>query len=114
MPSGSTPGRTAASAFFSGVRSPFQCRKSEARQSEAFTESGVSDTLIVIVNLDPHSVRETTVHLDLTRFGLEPGDTFPVTELLSGAEWTWGEHHYVRLDAFTEPVHILSIQHGGI
>ena len=80
----------------------------------AFAASGVSDTLIMVVNLDPHSVRETTVHLDLTRFGFEPGDTFPVTELLSGAEWTWGEHDYVRLDAFTEPVHILSIQHGGI
>jgi starch synthase (maltosyl-transferring) len=79
----------------------------------AFTESGISDTLIVVVNVDPHSVRETTVHLDLTRFGLDPADTFPVTELLSGAEWTWGQHDYVRLDAFTDPVHILSIDHGA-
>ncbi|CAN5508011.1 alpha-1,4-glucan--maltose-1-phosphate maltosyltransferase [soil metagenome] len=80
----------------------------------AFTLSGVSDTLIMVVNVDPHSVRETTVHLDLTRFGLDPDDTFLVTELLSGAEWTWGQHDYVRLDAFTEPVHILSIDHGSI
>jgi starch synthase (maltosyl-transferring) len=80
----------------------------------AYTASGVSDTLIVVVNVDPHSVRETTIHLDLTRFGLDPDDTFPVTELLSGAEWTWGQHDYVRLDAFTEPVHILSIHHGSL
>ena len=76
-----------------------------------FTESGVADSLIVVANLDPHSVRETLVHLDLTRFGLEPDDTFRVTELITGAEWTWTDSNYVRLDAFTEPVHILSIQH---
>ena len=78
-----------------------------------FTESGVSDTIIVVVNVDPHSVREATVHLDPTQFGFVPGDTFPVTDLLTGAEWTWGDPNYVRLDAFVEPVHILSIQHAG-
>ena len=77
-----------------------------------FTESGVTDSLIVVANLDPHSVRETLVHLDLTRFGLEPDDTFAVTELITGAEWEWGASNFVRLDAFTEPVHVLSIRHG--
>ncbi len=78
----------------------------------SFTPSGVADSLIIVINVDPHSVRETSVHLDLESFGLEPGETFAVTELLSGAQWTWGEHNYVRLDAFTEPVHILAIQHA--
>ena len=80
----------------------------------AFTPSGVADSLIVVVNVDPYSVRETVVHLDLETFGLEPGDTFSVTELLSGERWTWGEHNYVRLDAFTNPVHILSIEHAPL
>ncbi|MEP6844128.1 MAG: maltotransferase domain-containing protein [Pseudolysinimonas sp.] len=79
-----------------------------------FTESGDADSLIVVVNVDPHSVRETMVHLDLTRFGLEPGDSFEVTELITEAEWTWSTDNFVRLDAFTEPVHILSIRHGSI
>ena len=35
--------------------------------------SGTSDTIIVVANVDPHSVRETTVHLDLTVLGLEIG-----------------------------------------
>ena len=78
----------------------------------AFTPSGIADSVIIVVNVDPHSVRETRVHLDLTAFGLAPGDSCEVTELLTGAEWTWGEHNYVRLDAFTEPVHILAIQHS--
>ena len=78
-----------------------------------FTETGVADSLIVVANLDPHSVRETLVHLDLTRFGLEPDGSFAVIELISGAEWTWGASNFVRLDAFTEPVHVLAIRHGG-
>jgi len=78
-----------------------------------FTESGVADSIIVVANVDPHSVRETMVHLDLTRFGLDPDATFAVTELITGAEWTWSRDNFVRLDSFTEPVHVLSIQHGG-
>jgi starch synthase (maltosyl-transferring) len=74
-----------------------------------FTESGVSDGIIVIANVDPHSVRETTVHLDASKFGLELGATFDVVDLLSGQRFTWGEHNYVRLDAFNQPVHILSV-----
>jgi starch synthase (maltosyl-transferring) len=80
---------------------------------DRFTGSGVADTIIVVVNVDPHSVRETMVHLDLTRFGLDPDATFTVTELITGAEWTWGRDNFVRLDAFTEPVHVLTIRHGG-
>ncbi len=74
-----------------------------------FTPDGVSDTVIVVVNVDPHSVRETTVHLDLTEFGLRPGAVFGVTDLLSGNHWEWSDHNYVRLDAFTQPAHILHV-----
>ena len=77
----------------------------------AFTGTGRSDTVIVVANLDPHSVRETTVHLDLEALGLEPGSTFTVRDHVTGSTWTWGEHDYVRLDAFVEPVHILSVEH---
>ena len=53
------------------------------------------------------------MHLDLTRFGLEPDASFSVTELVTGAEWTWGRDNFVRLDAFTEPVHVLAIRHAA-
>jgi starch synthase (maltosyl-transferring) len=76
-----------------------------------FTDSGLSDGLLIVANLDPHSVRETMVHLDVTRFGLEYGEPFDVVDLLSGQRFTWGENNYVRLDAFNQPVHILSIQY---
>jgi starch synthase (maltosyl-transferring) len=77
-----------------------------------FTESGASDGIIVVANVDPHSVRETTVHLDASKFGLELGATFDVVDLLSGQQFIWGEHNYVRLDAFAQPVHVLSVNYG--
>ncbi len=76
----------------------------------AFTGTGRPDSLIIVANVDPHSVRETLVHLDVTRFGLKRGETFEVNDLVSGAEWTWSADNYVRLDAFSEPVHILQVR----
>jgi starch synthase (maltosyl-transferring) len=76
-----------------------------------FTESGLSDGILVVANVDPHSVRETMVHLDPAKFGVGPGDSFDVVDLLSGQRFTWGEHNYVRLDAFQQPVHILNVEY---
>ncbi|MBP3978315.1 alpha-1,4-glucan--maltose-1-phosphate maltosyltransferase [Microbacterium sp. BLY] len=76
----------------------------------AFTGTGHADTLIVVANVDPHSVRETTVHLDTTRWGVPLGESFEVEDLLTGSVWTWSDHNYVRLDAFAEPVHILKVR----
>lgn len=76
----------------------------------AFTGTGRADTIIVVANVDPHSVRETTVHLDSTVWGVPLGDAFEVEDLLTGAVWTWSDHNYVRLDAFAEPVHILKVR----
>jgi len=52
------------------------------------------------------------VHLDLTALGMEPGARFGVRELISGANWIWTDSNYVRLDAFTEPVHVLAVDYG--
>jgi starch synthase (maltosyl-transferring) len=76
-----------------------------------FAEGGHPDGLIVVANVDPHSTRETTIHLDLTAIGLEPGTNFGVRELITGANWIWTDSNYVRLDAFTEPVHVLAVDY---
>ena len=70
---------------------------------------GVADTIVVVANLDPHAVRETMVHLDETRFGLEAGTRFTATDLITGESYDWGTDNFVRLDAFGEPVHILHV-----
>jgi starch synthase (maltosyl-transferring) len=76
----------------------------------AFTRTGAADTIIVVVNVDPHSVRETTVHLDTRVWDVEPGEEYEVEDLVTGAVWTWSDHNFVRLDAFVEPVHILKVK----
>ncbi|MCC4250496.1 MULTISPECIES: maltotransferase domain-containing protein [Microbacterium] len=76
----------------------------------ALSPTGQADTIIVVANVDPHSTRETTVHLDTTIWGVEPGTPYDVEDLVTGAVWTWTDHNFVRLDAFAEPVHILHVK----
>ncbi|MDQ1084029.1 starch synthase (maltosyl-transferring) [Microbacterium proteolyticum] len=76
----------------------------------ALSPTGVADTIIVVANVDPHSARETTVHLDTSVFGVEPGAWYDVEDLVTGQVWTWADHNFVRLDAFSEPVHILHVK----
>ncbi|THJ65016.1 alpha-1,4-glucan--maltose-1-phosphate maltosyltransferase [Arthrobacter echini] len=73
------------------------------------------DTIIVVVNVDPHSTRESTVWLDLSQLELDAADLdgnglFLVDDLVTGQTFSWGESNYVRLDPHVEPAHILSIR----
>lgn len=70
--------------------------------------AGKDNTVLVVVNTDPHSVRETTIHLNLAALGVQ--GIFKVTDLITGQSFEWGEHNYVRLDSFTEPAHILRVE----
>src|SRR5690606_227796 len=66
--------------------------------------------LIVVVNLDPHSVRETMLHVPLEHLGISPDRTFEVTDLLSGVSYTWrGARNYVRLDPEDKVAHVLRV-----
>jgi starch synthase (maltosyl-transferring) len=80
------------------------------RLEGAFTPDGNEDLLIVVVNLDPHATRETTVHLDMPALGMDWSHTFEVHDLLSGATYRWGEHDYVRLDPYVNPAHVLHVR----
>ncbi|MFD3406106.1 alpha-1,4-glucan--maltose-1-phosphate maltosyltransferase [Kribbella sp. NPDC058693] len=73
---------------------------------------GHTDTVIVVVNTDPHSVRESMVHLDMTALGMRPEDTFTVYDEISGATWRWGQQNYIKLDPNAEPAHILAVRRG--
>jgi len=73
------------------------------------SETGKADQIIVVVNTDPHAVRETTVRLDMSKFGFDGSDQFEVQDLISGDKFVWGANNYVRLDSFLEPAHILHV-----
>jgi starch synthase (maltosyl-transferring) len=70
----------------------------------------LDDLVIVVVNLDPHGARETMVHLDLPALGLGWHDSLAVHDEITGADWHWGQHNYVRLDPGVEPAHVLSVR----
>jgi starch synthase (maltosyl-transferring) len=67
------------------------------------------DTVLVVVNIDPHQPRETTVWLDVAALGLHPGEEFTVTDELSGASYRWGQANYIRLDPAVAPAHIFTV-----
>jgi starch synthase (maltosyl-transferring) len=76
----------------------------------AWSKRHGDDVVLVVVNLDPHGAREATVRLDLPSLGLHWGDTCTVHDEVTGAEYTWGEANYVRLDPFAEPAHVFTVR----
>ncbi len=78
--------------------------------SKVAGEGPGADRVIVVVNLDPHATRETMIHLDLPSLGLEWHDGFTVHDEITGEDWHWGQHNYVRLDPGHEPAHVLTIR----
>ena len=80
-----------------------------SKHLDARFAGGKSNTIIVVANLDPHSARETNIHLELWKIGLDEQTPFRVRDLITGVEFSWGKTNFVRLDSFTEPVHILEV-----
>jgi starch synthase (maltosyl-transferring) len=70
---------------------------------------GGQDTVIVVVNVDPHAPRTTTAHLDLPALGIDWEETFTVHDEITGQDWQWGAHNFVHLDPYVEPAHILTV-----
>jgi starch synthase (maltosyl-transferring) len=70
------------------------------------------DSVLVVVNLDPHQPREATVWLDKTALGIDVSAGFTVTDELTGESYLWGEANYVRLDPDREPAHIFRVTAG--
>ena len=75
-----------------------------------FSKAAGGEHVIVVINLDPHAARETTVHLNMPALGLDWHDQFAVHDEISGETWTWWERNYVRLDPYAEPAHILTVR----
>jgi starch synthase (maltosyl-transferring) len=68
------------------------------------------DTVLVVVNLDPHAPREATVWLDLPALGMDERSQFVVSDELSGESYQWGQANYVRLDPALTPAHIFTVR----
>jgi starch synthase (maltosyl-transferring) len=70
------------------------------------------DTVLAVVNTDPHQPREATVWLDMSALGVDDRSQFVVTDELTGESYRWGQANYVRLDPATAPAHIFTVTPG--
>ena len=68
-----------------------------------------ADTVLVVVNLDPHQAREATVWLDMPELGMDWHEGLTVRDELSGEIYSWGQANYVRLDPAVRPAHIFTV-----
>ncbi|MGV9702568.1 alpha-1,4-glucan--maltose-1-phosphate maltosyltransferase [Streptomyces sp. NPDC003483] len=77
--------------------------------SKSVTDTRGSNTVVVVVNLDPHHTQEATVSLDMPQLGLEWHESVPVRDELTGETYHWGRANYVRLEPGHRPAHILTV-----
>lgn len=92
------------------------CQSSDAHiiaYSKSVTdEAGRSETILAVVNLDPHRAHEAMISLPGAQFGLSEQTQFGVRDLLSGEEYLWRQgENYVRLDPATRVAHLLLYSH---
>ncbi|MFC8513009.1 DUF3459 domain-containing protein, partial [Streptomyces sp. NPDC057257] len=79
----------------------------------AYSKTTGPDTVLVVVNLDPHHTQEATVSLDMPRLGLEQHAFMSAHDELTGETYHWGRNNYVRLEPGRTPAHVLHVQRSS-
>ncbi len=70
-----------------------------------------SNTILVVVNLDPVLVQSGWVTLDLDVLGLDANDRFEVDDLLADRQYLWqGARNYVELRPKEIPAHLFRVR----
>jgi starch synthase (maltosyl-transferring) len=74
----------------------------------AYVKQAPHNTIIAVVNLDPHHAQEGAAILP-AQLGLPP--VFAVEDLLSGERYDWRiGHNYVRLEPWVRQAHVLRVE----
>lgn len=91
------------------------CYSRTSRPEES--PEGVTDTVLVVVNLDPFATREGQIFLDLSKLGVKlPADwnygkpAIRVTDEISGESYDWNERPYVCLRPHGRVAHVLAVR----
>jgi starch synthase (maltosyl-transferring) len=92
-----------------GASTSTERSSSEATPRAGGQDGDAADTVLVVVNLDPHQAREATVWLDMPALGMDWHDGLSVTDELTGEIFSWGQANYVRLDPAVRPAHIFTV-----
>ena len=67
------------------------------------------DTVLTVVTLNPFSVEQGTVWLDMGALAMNDYDRFWVRDEVTGEEYQWGQSNYVRLEPARAVAHILNL-----
>ena len=81
----------------------------------AYSHRRDDDVVMVVVNLAPDELVESTLHVDPGSLGLPPEGPYLARDELTGEEWTWeGPTAYVKLGPDERVAHVLSlVRHHG-
>ncbi|HTZ42968.1 MAG TPA: alpha-1,4-glucan--maltose-1-phosphate maltosyltransferase [Jatrophihabitans sp.] len=71
-------------------------------------DAASGDTILVVCTTDPHNVRDGWVHLRPDELGVDWQRGFTAADLLSGANYEWGEHNYVKLSP-AQVAHVFAV-----
>ncbi|MDO5721576.1 MAG: alpha-1,4-glucan--maltose-1-phosphate maltosyltransferase [Actinomycetaceae bacterium] len=83
-----------------------------------YSPTGEDDTVIVVINLDPHNEVVGSVDLDLSQLGARvsygtAGPLLQVVDELDGRRYQWGEHNFVRLNPAERTAHVMAVVNAG-
>ena len=86
-------------------------KRSTEGGDSGFDDTGFSDTVLTVVNLDPHRVNEDVLALDLPALGLPVDAPFEAHDELTDTTYVWnGPDPYVRLDPEIGPAHVFHLR----
>ena len=71
----------------------------------------LSNTVLVVVNLDPHYTQSGWVEFPLEELGIDPQKPYQMHDLLSDARYLWqGSRNYIELNPQIVPAHIFRMR----
>jgi starch synthase (maltosyl-transferring) len=70
-----------------------------------------TNTVLVVINLDPHHTQSGFITLHLDKIGFDVERPYQAHDLLTDARYLWhGQRNYVQLDPYSVPGHILRLR----
>lgn len=77
------------------------------------TDAAKTNSILTVVNLDPHHTQSGWVDLALGTLGIDADKPYTALDLLTGAQYLWqGARNYVLLNPAILPAHILRLEQG--
>lgn len=83
--------------------------QTESDQVIAYSKFVDDNVVLVVCNLDPLREHTTMVHWNMAEIGLKWDAQFAVLEEITGNQWQWSAHTFVRLNPYNNVAHIAKV-----